>query len=122
MSYDPNNIFARIIRGEIPCKKLFENQHVLAFHDIRPQAPVHVLVIPKGPYLTHTEFAEKASEAEQAALVKAIGEVARMTGVADTGYRLIVNNGADGHQEVPHLHFHVVGGRPLGRMLSKAEH
>jgi diadenosine tetraphosphate (Ap4A) HIT family hydrolase len=122
MSYDPNNIFARIIRGEIPCKKLMENAHVLAFHDIRPQAPVHVLVIPKGPYLTQSEFAEKASEAEQAALMKAIGEVVRMTGVGAAGYRLIVNNGADANQEVPHLHYHVLGGRPLGRMLAKAEH
>ncbi len=122
MSYDPSNIFARIIRGEIPCKKVYENAHALAFHDIRPQAPVHVLVIPKGAYLTATEFAEKASEAEQGALFQAIGAVARQTGVAASGYRLIVNNGADGNQEVPHLHFHVLGGRSLGRMLAKAEH
>jgi diadenosine tetraphosphate (Ap4A) HIT family hydrolase len=121
MSYDPNNIFARIIRGEIPCKKLFESAHVLAFHDIRPQAPVHVLVIPKGAYRSATEFAETASEAEQAALMKAIGEAARMTGLEASGYRLIVNNGADANQEVPHLHYHVLGGRPLGRMLAKPE-
>jgi diadenosine tetraphosphate (Ap4A) HIT family hydrolase len=121
MSYDPNNIFARIIRGEIPCKKLYENDHALAFHDIRPQAPVHVLVVPKGAYVTQSDFADQASEAEQAALIKAIGEVARMTGVAESGYRVIANNGADGHQEVPHLHYHVLGGRPLGRMLAKPE-
>ena len=121
MSYDPNNIFARIIRGEIPCKKLYENAHALAFHDIRPQAPVHVLVVPKGSYVTATDFAEKASDAEQTALIKAIGEVVRMTGVEASGYRLIANNGPDGHQEVPHLHYHVLGGRPLGRMLAKAD-
>jgi diadenosine tetraphosphate (Ap4A) HIT family hydrolase len=121
MSYDPNNIFARIIRGEIPCKKLFESQHVLAFHDIRPQAPVHVLVVPKGAYVTQSDFADKASEAEQAAVIKAIGEVARLTGVTESGYRVIANNGGHGHQEVPHLHYHVLGGRPLGRMLEKSD-
>ena len=121
MAYDPNNVFAKILRGEIPCKKLYENAHALAFHDIRPQAPVHVLVIPKGSYVTADEFAATASEAEQAGLMRAIGEVVRMTGVAGGGYRLIANNGGHGHQEVPHLHFHVLGGRPLGRMLAKAD-
>ena len=121
MSYDPNNIFARILRGEIPCKKVYENAHALAFHDIKPLAPVHVLVIPRGAYVSATDFAEKASEAEQAALTKAIGEVVKLTGVGAGGYRLIANNGADANQEVPHLHYHVLGGRPLGRMLSKAE-
>ncbi len=117
MSYDTNNVFARILRGELPCKKVYEDAHVLAFHDIRPQAPVHILVIPKGAYESLDDFHAKASEAEQAALMRAIGAVARMAGVAETGYRVIANTGRNGHQEVPHLHFHVLGGRPLGRML-----
>lgn len=121
MSYDNTNIFARILRGELPCKKAYENEHVLAFHDIRPMAPVHVLVIPKGPYVSLDDFHEKASEAEQAALMKAIGHVARLAGVAGSGYRVIANTGSDGHQEVPHLHFHVMGGRPMGRMIGRPE-
>ena len=121
MTYDPNNIFARILRGELPCKKAYENEHVLAFHDIRPLAPVHVLVIPKRAYISLDDFHEKASEAEQAALMRAIGHVARLAGVAGVGYRVIANTGSDGHQEVPHLHFHVLGGRPLGRMVGRAE-
>src|SRR5256885_382205 len=119
MSYDPNNAFARILRGELPCKKIYEDQHVLAFHDIRPQAPVHVLVIPKGAYVSLNDFHTQASEAEQAALMRALGQVAAMAGVAEKGYRLIANNGADGHQEVPHLHFHILGGRQMGRMVSR---
>jgi diadenosine tetraphosphate (Ap4A) HIT family hydrolase len=119
MAYDSNNIFAKILRGEIPCKKVYEDQHVLAFSDIRPQAPVHVLVIPKGAYVTFDDFQEKASDAEIAALGRAIGKVAKMTGVAETGYRVISNAGANGHQEVPHLHLHVLGGRPMGRMVSR---
>ena len=121
MTYDPNNIFARILRGEIPCKKFYENDHVLAFNDIAPQAPVHVLVIPKGAYVSMDDFTAKASPAEQAALMKAVGDVARQTCVAATGYRVISNCGADGHQDVPHLHLHVLGGRKLGRMIGKAE-
>jgi histidine triad (HIT) family protein len=119
MTYDSNNIFARILRGEIPCKKVYEDQHVLAFHDIRPQAPVHVLVIPKGAYVSLDDFHEKASDAEVAAFTRAIGKVARMSGVAESGYRIIANTGANGHQEVPHLHFHILGGRQLGRMLPR---
>lgn len=119
MAYDPNNIFARILRGELPCKKLYEDTHVLAFHDIRPQAPVHVLVIPKGAYESTDDFEAKASEAEQAALMRAIGHVARLAGVADNGYRVIANTGRNGHQEVPHLHFHILGGRPMGRMVTQ---
>ena len=119
MSYDNENIFAKIIRGEIPCDKVYEDDHCLAFNDISPQAPVHVLVIPKGPYTNVNDFHQNASDAEIAALTKAIGKVARDTGVADTGYRLIANNGENGHQEVPHLHFHVLGGRPMGRMVSR---
>jgi diadenosine tetraphosphate (Ap4A) HIT family hydrolase len=121
MAYDPNNIFARILRGDLPCKKAYEDAHVLAFHDIHPQAPVHVLVIPKGAYVSMDDFHDKASAAEQAALMRAIGHVARLAGVADSGYRVIANNGGHGHQEVPHLHFHVLGGRPMGRMVSRPE-
>lgn len=121
MSYDSNNIFARILRGEIPCKKVYEDQHVLAFHDIRPQAPVHVLIIPKGAYVSIDDFHLKASDGEAAALTRAIGKVAQQTGVADSGYRVIANCGTNGHQEVPHLHFHVLGGRPMGRMVQRAE-
>ena len=121
MSYDPNNIFARILRGEIPCRKVYEDAHVLAFHDIQPQAPVHVLVVPRGAYMSWDDFHATASDAEQAALSRAVGAVARMTGIAATGYRVISNCGRDGHQEVPHLHVHVLGGRPMGRMVAKAE-
>jgi diadenosine tetraphosphate (Ap4A) HIT family hydrolase len=121
MAYDPNNIFARILRGEIPCKKVHEDQHTLAFHDIQPKAPVHVLVIPKGAYATWDDFHAKASDAEQAALSRAVGTVARLAGVAESGYRIIVNNGRDGHQEVPHLHVHVLGGRPMGRMVGRTD-
>lgn len=121
MGYDGNNIFARLLRGEIPAKKLHETEHVLAFHDIRPLAPVHVLVIPKGAYESLDDFSAKASPVEQAALMQAIGDVARLTGIDKTGYRVIANNGRDGHQEVPHLHFHVLGGRPLGRMVGRPE-
>jgi histidine triad (HIT) family protein len=117
--YDSSNIFAKILRGEIPCKKVYEDQHVLAFNDIRPQAPVHVLIIPKGSYVTFDDFHEKASDAEIAALSRAVGKVAKMTGVSETGYRVISNAGVNGHQEVPHLHLHVLGGRPMGRMVSR---
>jgi diadenosine tetraphosphate (Ap4A) HIT family hydrolase len=121
MAYDTNNPFAKILRGEIPCKKLYEDDHVLAFHDIRPQAPVHVLVIPKGAYESMDDFHLKASDAEVAALARAIGKVARLAGVADSGYRIVANTGRDGHQEVAHLHFHVLGGRQMGRMVSRPE-
>ena len=121
MGYDRNNVFARILRGELPCKKLYEDEHVLAFHDIRPLAPVHVLVIPKGAYESMDDFHAKAGDAEVAALTRAIGKVARLTGVAESGYRIIANNGRDGHQEVPHLHFLVLGGRQMGRMVGRPE-
>lgn len=120
MAYDPNNVFAKILRGEIPCKKVYENEHVLAFHDIAPRAPVHVLVIPKGAYVSMDDFTANASAAEQAALMKAIGDIARQLGVAATGYRVLSNCGEHGHQEVPHLHMHIFGGRPLGAMIGKA--
>ena len=117
--YDDKNIFAKILRGELPSKKLMENEHVLAFHDINPLAPVHVLVIPKGPYVSWDDFSEKASDAEIAALTRAIGEVARMVGADTQGYRVLSNVGKRGGQEVPHLHVHVFGGQPLGPMLAR---
>ena len=119
MAYDPDNIFAKILRGEIPNRTVFEDQYVLAFHDISPQAPVHVLVIPKGPYENMTVFSNQASAEEQVALMRAIGEVLRIMEVAEAGYRIISNNGPDGVQEVSHLHIHVLGGRRLGRMLDR---
>jgi len=117
MAYDTNNVFAKILRGEIPCKKVYENEHALAFHDIHPQAPVHVLVIPKGHYVGMDDFAHDATPAEQAALIRAIGETARLLGVEKGGYRTLSNFGADGHQEVQLLHFHISGGRPRARVL-----
>ena len=119
MAYDPNNIFARILRGEISCQKVFENEHVLAFRDINPQAPLHVLVIPKGAYVSMDDFSAKASAEEIVAFVRAIGEIARREGAAESGYRILANHGRDAHQEVPHLHVHIFGKRPLGRMLAK---
>jgi len=119
MAYDPNNIFARILRGEIPCKKAFENEHALAFHDINPQAPVHVLVVPKGAYVSFDDFSAHATPAEIVGFVRAVGEVARAQGVATSGYRILANHGVDSNQEVPHFHVHVFGGRRLGRMLPK---
>jgi histidine triad (HIT) family protein len=120
MAYDRNNIFARILRGEIPCRKAYEDQHVLAFHDINPQAPVHILVIPKGEYGSMDDFAAAASDAEIAAFTRAIGRIAREHGVAESGYRILANHGGDANQEVAHFHVHIFGGRPLGRMISKA--
>ncbi len=119
MTYDPNNIFARILRGEIPCKKEYEDDFALAFHDINPQAPVHVLVIPKGPYVSIDDFTAKASEAEIAGFFRAVGTVARQVGVAEAGYRFLGNVGGNGHQEVMHLHVHIFGGRKLGHMLPR---
>lgn len=118
MAYDPNNIFARILRGEIPCAKVYEDEFALAFNDISPQAPVHVLVIPKGAYVDMDDFTARAPDAEIAGLMRAVGTVAKMAGVAEPGWRLIVNIGADSHSEVPHLHFHILGGRKLGPMLA----
>lgn len=119
-SYDDQNIFAKILRGEIPNDTVLETEHSLAFRDIRPQAPVHVLVIPKGAYVTFDHFAQEASEAEIVDYIRAVGEVCRLEGVAEEGWRLISNAGANGVQEVPHLHVHVLAGRRLGRMLEKA--
>lgn len=119
MAYDRTNIFARILRGEIPCKKVYEDAHTLAFHDISPQAPVHVLVIPKGEYESLDDFGANASAEEIAALVRAVAKVARDLGIAEDGYRALANCGANGHQEVPHLHVHLFGGRKLGPMIQR---
>lgn len=116
-SYDENNIFARILRGEIPCNKIHEDDFVLAFHDIRPQAPVHALVIPKGKYISFADFAALASAEEITAFFRATAQIAKQLGVEDTGYRTIANIGPHSHQEVPHFHIHILGGQPLGRML-----
>lgn len=125
LTYDDQNIFAKILRGEIPNNTVLETEHTLAFRDIQPQAPEHVLVIPKGPYISYGQFAQEASEAEIMDYTRAIGEVCRMLGVEPTqgggGFRMISNSGSDGVQEVPHLHVHILGGRPLGRMLARAE-
>lgn len=120
MSYDPSNTFARILRGELPCKKIAEDQHTLAFEDINPQAPVHILVIPKGSYVDWSDFTCNASDAEQSAFVKMIGHVASLAGITDSGYRVISNSGNDGHQEVPHLHMHVLAGAAIGPMVSRS--
>jgi diadenosine tetraphosphate (Ap4A) HIT family hydrolase len=119
MAYDPNNVFARVLRGEIPCKKVMETEHSLAFHDIHPQSPVHVLVIPKGAYASMDDFSSTASDAEIADFMRTVGEVARQMGVVESGYRILANNGRDANQEVPHLHIHIFGGRRLGRMIDK---
>ncbi len=116
-AYDPTNIFARILRGEIPAKTVFEDDFALAFHDINPQAPVHVLVIPKGAYVSWADFSARASDPEIAGFVRAVGTVARDLGLEEPGYRLLANAGLDAHQEVPHLHVHIFGGRKLGAML-----
>ena len=117
--YDNQNVFAKILRGEIPNRTVYEDQWALAFHDINPQAPVHVLVIPKGPYVSWDDFSAKASEAEIAGFVRAVGTVARDLDLVAPGYRLLANVGMNGHQEVPHLHIHLFGGRPLGPMLAR---
>jgi diadenosine tetraphosphate (Ap4A) HIT family hydrolase len=118
--YDTQNIFARILRGEIPSKKIFENEFVLAFHDINPQAPLHVLVIPKGAYCSFADFSASASEAEIAGFFRAVGLIAKDLGLEAPGYRLLANMGEHSGQEVPHFHVHLFGGRPLGRMLPAA--
>ncbi|WP_310534214.1 histidine triad nucleotide-binding protein [Novosphingobium sp.] len=115
--YDPNNIFAKILRGEIPCKKVYEDNFALAFHDINPQAPVHLLVIPKGAYVSWDDFSEKAPAEEIAGFIRAVGQVAREAGLVDPGYRMLANVGGHGHQEVPHLHVHLFGGRQFYAMV-----
>ena len=120
MSYDDNNIFAKILRGEIPCKKIYEDEFVLSFHDINPQKKIHALVIPKGAYVNLDDFSSNASEKEIAGLIKGIGTVAKKLGISvDTGkgYRSLTNISEDGGQEVPHLHFHLFGGEKIGKMV-----
>lgn len=117
--YDSDNIFAKILRGELPCNKVDETEHSLAFHDINPLAPIHILVIPKGEYVSWDDFSAKASTAEIADLVQLAGKVARENGCVEQGYRLLANIGKRGGQEVPHLHLHLFGGEPLGPMLSR---
>ena len=119
LPYDESNIFARILRGELPCAKVYEDEHVLAFNDIRPAAPVHILVIPKGAYVSWDDFSERGSPEEITAFVRAVGRIARDRGLVEPGYRLLANVGAAGGQEVPHLHVHIFAGRPLGPMLSR---
>jgi diadenosine tetraphosphate (Ap4A) HIT family hydrolase len=119
LPYDPSNIFARILRGEIPNRTVYEDEYALAFHDIAPAAPVHILVIPKGPYVSWDDFSARATADEIAGFVRAVGHVAREQGLVAPGYRLLANVGAHGGQEVPHLHVHLFGGRGLGPMLSR---
>lgn len=117
--YDAQNIFAKILRGEIPNKTVYEDDFALAFHDINPQAPVHILVIPKGAYVSWDDFSANASADDIAGFVRAVGHVARTYNLVEPGYRLLANIGADGGQEVPHLHIHLFGGAPLGPMLMR---
>jgi diadenosine tetraphosphate (Ap4A) HIT family hydrolase len=117
LPYDDSNIFARILRGELPSKTVYEDDYALAFHDINPQAPLHILVIPKAPYVSWDDFSERGSDAEIAGFVRAVGKVARDQGLVAPGYRLLANVGPDSHQEVPHLHVHIFAGQPLGPML-----
>ena len=119
LPYDETNIFARILRGEIPSKTVYEDEHVLAFHDIAPQAPTHILVIPKGPYVSWDDFSQRASDAEIGAFVRAVGKIAREAGLVESGYRLLANIGQHAGQEVAHLHVHIFGGKPLGPMLAR---
>ena len=117
MNYDKNNIFAKILRGEIPCKKVYENEYVLSFHDINPQKKIHILIIPKGEYIDLDDFINKASDKEILELNKAITHVSNLLGAKGKGYRALTNIGSDGGQEVPHLHFHLFGGEKVGKMV-----
>jgi histidine triad (HIT) family protein len=117
--YDDGNIFARILRGEIPSTTVYEVEHTLAFRDINPLAPTHILVIPKGAFVSWDDFSARASEAEIGAFVRAVGKIAREAGLVESGYRLLANVGMDSGQEVPHLHVHIFAGRPLGPMLAR---
>lgn len=121
MSYDENNIFAKILRGETPCSKVYEDEFALAFHDIAPQAPTHVLVIPKGHYVSSDDFAANASDAEIAGFMRAVGKVARDLGAVKDGYRILANHGPDAHQEVQHFHMHIFAGKDLGRMIKPVD-
>ena len=118
MAYDPENIFAKILRGELPCDKVYEDDHALAFKDINPRKAIHVLVIPKAPYVSFDDFSAKASDAEIAGFTRAVGQVARDLGIDEPGYRILANTGPDGGQEVPHYHVHMFGGERVGPMVS----
>jgi len=117
MAYDDQNIFAKILRGEIPCDKIYEDDFALAFHDINPQAPTHALVIPKGAYVSMQDFTANAPDDLIVGFTRAVGKVANQLGLDDDGYRTLANAGDNAHQEVPHLHIHIFGGKPLGPML-----
>ena len=119
-NYDDENIFAKILRGQIPCKQVESTEHSLAFWDVKPQAPVHILVIPRGPYVDFTDFSTHASTTEIDDFFRLVGRIAQSMGVERSGYRLLVNAGQDGGQEVPHFHVHLCGGRALGRTLESA--
>ena len=118
LPYDPDNIFARVLRGEIPCRKVYEDEFALAFHDIAPQAAVHVLVVPKGEYVSWDDFSARAPADLIAGFVRAVGKVARDLGLVEPGYRLLANVGGHGGQEVPHFHLHILGGKRIGAMVS----
>src|SRR4029077_19031519 len=118
-NYDRNNVFARILRGELPCRTVYEDEHVLAFHDIRPQAPTHIIVIPKGEYISGDDFLCRASNAALIGVLLAVSRIDREEGVTDSGYRILANHGAAAHQDVPHFHLHLFGGRDLGPMLRR---
>jgi len=118
LPYDDQNIFAKILRGEIPSSCVYESEHTFAFHDIAPWTPTHILVIPRGPYVSWDDFSARASDVEIVDFVRAVGEVARAAGLVVPGYRLLANSGFDSHQEVPHLHVHILAGEPLGPMLA----
>ncbi len=119
MAYDNGNVFAKILRGEIPCDKIYESAYALAFYDLNPQAKVHALVVPKGEYISFADFSARASAAEIAGYIRGIGETAKLLGVEESGYRLLANHGADAKQEVPHLHVHVCGGEQLGKLIAR---
>jgi histidine triad (HIT) family protein len=119
LPYNDQNIFAKILRGELPNQTVFEDEWVLAFHDIAPQAPLHILVIPKGAYVSWDDFSNKASDIEIVAFVRAVGNISRDLGLVEPGYRLLANVGLDANQEVPHLHMHIFGGKPMGPLLSR---
>lgn len=117
--YDTNNIFARVLRGEIPSRKVYEDEWAFAFHDINPQAPTHILVVPKGPYCSFADFSTEASDAEIAGFMRAVGKIARDLGLEAPGYRVLANMGPHSGQEVPHFHVHLFAGKPLGRMIAE---
>ena len=121
MAYDPENIFAKILSGEIPCDKVYEDEHALAFRDINPQTPTHILIIPKGAYVSSDDFTTNASEAELAGFLRAVGQVAREAGLVEAGYRILANHGQDAHQEIAHFHIHIFGGKNLGRMIKPVD-